>query len=226
MSSTASSNNTNKRNIFSQQRSASATGSIIASNFLLTSATAAVEEALNSSSLSNKADTETLPVVETTSEKEPTTPDVFSDIHGPGENKKFRDKLEEFKSSNYCSLDEFNIQGLQGENAIEYVELDNEDNPEQLAARAVSPSPPPPPVPPPACEGGKVNKKQPPPVMKKPDRSEEIMRKLGRSGFDTVSSTSSSITTTSSVVQENGKLNSEGNGVGMIRLSSSKATDV
>jgi len=215
MSSTASSNNANKRSNFSQQRSASATGSIIASNFLLTSATAAVEEALNSSSLSNKADTETLPVVET---KEATTPDVFSDIHGPGENTKFRDRLEEFKSSNYCSLDEFNIQGLQGENAIEYVELDNEDNPEQLAARAVSPSPPPPPVPPPACEGGKVNKKQPPPVMKKPDRSEEIMRKLGRSGFDTVSSTSSSGTTTSSVVQENG--------VGMIRLSSSKATDV
>jgi len=225
ISSMASNSNIDKRNQFNQ-RSVSAAANIMVNSFLLTSATAAVEEALSNSTQSNKPNLETKSVVEV-SEKESTTPDVFTDLHGAFDNKKFCSKLEEFKNSNYCSLDDFNIQTLQSENAIEYVELNNEDNPDQVVTRTLSPSPPPPPPIPPS-EEGMVLKKQPPPVMKKPDKSEEIMRKLGRSGFDTVSSTSSSSTTTSSVAQESGKSSSgnDGNAAGIIRLSSSKATDV
>lgn len=236
----------NKRNNFIQKRSASVTTHILNNNnnnnnLLLTSATAAVEEALNASSEPelNAANvvnqSPTLPTTESNTISGASfclqnstnhTHDQSSLCEDPN-NSKFRNKLDEFKSSNYCSIDEFHLRSLQqiqqeqSENAIEYVELDNEGNMEEQAAY-VCPLPPSPPPPPPEALKTHATKKQPPPVMKKPERSEEIMRKFVVGRGHSNDTASSSISLESNV----SSANTESGGVQMIRLSSSKATDV
>ena len=150
-------------------------------------------------------------------------------------NKQFKEKLEEFKTTNYCSLDEFNLSAVQAENAIDYVELTNEDNVDKITSHRseTPPSPLPPPPPIPKSEKTKnSSKKQPPPVMKKPEKSEEILRKLGRGGeslqqqFGTISSISSTSSSIQDRASTSSNSNTENNNNVTIRLSHSKATDV
>ena len=149
--------------------------------------------------------------------------------------KDFKEKLEDFKNANYCCIEEFNT--LQSDNAIEYVELNNEDSVDNEINNEDQVLPPPPIPPNEDIEEFNKNRagsrKQPPPVMKKPEKSEEIIRKLGcRSGLESVSQqfgTVSSISSTSSSINNDRVSNSSASNTEAsvcIRLSTSKATDV
>lgn len=153
------------------------------------------------------------------------------------ENKEFKEKLEEFKTANYCSIDEINAPN-QSDNAIEYVELNNAEDAGNPADKLRVPSPPP--IVPEGSEDladkslNKQPKKQPPPVMKKPEKSDDILRKLGRgSALDSVSQqtfgTVSSVSSTSSSVHDPVSIStsiSSSTNETSIRLPHSKATDV
>lgn len=264
-SSSISSSASTKKN-FSHNRAGSS--QTVTNNILLSSATAAVEQALNyvnttgkrsnsivsslkDDDLTSKSFNESLDATKSelsfTQSSSVRKQSLTSDDHDVESlrddncDKDFREKLEEFKNTNYCSIDEFNTLSLASENAIDYVELNNEDpnndDPERVfdeePDRTPSPPLPPPPVPP-EYEEQKTSrsscKKQPPPVMKKPEKSEEILRKLGR-GADSVSpqfGTVSSVSSTSSSVHDrvsNSSTSNTENSVS-IRLSTSKATDV
>ena len=152
------------------------------------------------------------------------------------ENKDLKEKLEEFKVENYFSIDEMNIPSLQSDNAIDYVELNNEDSCEKFDSPRTGAPTPPPPLPD-DCNEEKLlkDKRQPPPVMKKPEKSDEILRKLGRTTpldsvsqqtFGTISSLSSTSSSIHDHVSRSSSSNNEATCVTAVRLSHSKATDV
>lgn len=238
-----------KRN-FLHNRSASTQTATNANHALLTTATAAVEQALkqkqnnsiNSEERTKKSllndEVEVCKLGDQLNRKQSTTSDgsetesVFinsSSNSTENTDKDFKEKLEEFKNTNNGCIDELNT--FQSDNAIDYVELNNEDSVDQTNNDGKLALPPPPPIPP--SEDAeelktKVNKKQPPPVMKKPEKSEEIVRKLGR-GLESVSQqfgTVSSVSSTSSSINNDRASISSAEPSVCIRLSTSKATDV
>ena len=122
---------------------------------------------------------------------------------------KFKNKLNQFKNSNYCSTNEFNLYTL---------ELNVDDKLPPAEERVEN-------------DDNKAVRKQPPPIMKKPEKSQEIMRKLGRSPDQqqqnkSLSSSSSTISSLPSMETQNHSPANSDTSKLSIRLSNSKATDV
>ncbi len=148
---------------------------------------------------------------------------LFNDQENKPNEQNFKNKLNQFKNSNYCTANDFNLFAL---------ELNMDNSEKQTTDENSFQS---------ACNTLKKN--PPPPVMKKPEKSQEIMRKLGRSppvvldqqqnvsSNKSLSSSSSTISSLPSTDAANGAggspINSDSSKVNLsIRLSNSKATDV
>jgi hypothetical protein len=125
---------------------------------------------------------------------------------------KFKNQLNQFKNSNYCTTNDLNFYALE---LNDHVLLKNDE------------------------KTSIINKKNPPPIMKKPEKSLEVMRKLSQTSspvdekqqsnksLDSSSSTISSLPSTEtngSPANNDSSSNSKTNI--SIKLSNSKATDV